>query len=229
MLIDDFKVAPAERGTVQKKLPLYLANIIARTTVVLHPRHPRHHGIPMQAHHAISAKGVSLSDRGPKLEDFGYDINHHDNLVFLPSSLKGACMLQVQPHRGDHTAKSILTLDNDKDREDSYHFLVSTAVNETYRHIGGICGSDMSRVKAETQKAMDKLSAKFIRDIQRKPSEVRLTKISEHFVPGNSRGCGGMTSVNDVPKTACPNHRNHTGQDGITFMSDEPYKLKPGL
>jgi hypothetical protein len=227
MLIDNYKVAAAERGTVTKH-PKYLLIMQLRTAKTLRPEHPINHGVPMQAHHALSAKGIDLSDLGEKLEDFGYDINDFENLVYIPSTLPGACLLNIQPHRGDHKASSPTGHDDDASRDATYHTRVSSAVKDTFRTIGATCGTDMSKVKAETKTAMDKLSAQFIKFIQKKPGEYRLTRVSENYNAGNPIGCGGRESVSDTPMAQCPVHRKHTGTHGIKFVYDEPYILKPG-
>ena len=90
--------------------------------------HPRHNGVKMQAHHAISAEGMKLSGLGKKIEKFGYDINLLSNLVFIPCTLQGACYLGVQPHRGNHTAV-ISQDDYDDDLEPkNYHKLISSRI-----------------------------------------------------------------------------------------------------
>ena len=181
MLIDQYKVPAGERGTSKKNGTGYLTLLQSKT---MSRSHPRTRGVQMQAHHAISQKGMELSDYDSKFADFGYDINLEGNLVFIPSTLQGACLLNVQPHRGDHTAPSVDAPDDDRKRESSYHTKVATMLRETYGQISEICGSDMSKVKRETKQALDKLSGKIIGRIQNTPDKLRLTKISEHFGPG---------------------------------------------
>jgi len=83
--------------------------------------HPIEKGVEMQAHHLISCTAVEKSGLGDLLIKAGYNINDWPNLVFLPSTLQGACHLKVQVHRGDHTASH---KDSDKDHLPSYHKMI---------------------------------------------------------------------------------------------------------
>ena len=49
----------------------------------------------MQAHHVLSGEGVRQSKIGARLVKWRYDINTEKNLVFIPSTLQGACYLGV--------------------------------------------------------------------------------------------------------------------------------------
>ena len=106
----------------------YLRNI--KNAIEDDKSHPRHNGVLMQAHHIISAKGMSLSNLAKKIEKFGYDINELPNLSFIPCTLQGACHLGVQPHRGNHTAR-VDQDDYDDDLEvRDYHKMVAKKIKE---------------------------------------------------------------------------------------------------
>lgn len=227
-MLDDFSLPSAQRGTVTKKGFDYLNELRKETSETKTPNHPRHHGIKMQAHHAISEKGISLLSYADKFADFGYNINWTTNLVFIPSTLPGACMLGVQPHRGNHTAPSATAPDIDSLRENTYHGSVSEFLQAAYRVIKQKCGDNTSNVAEETKKEMNKVSAKIIKFIQRKPEEFPLTHIAENFKPGDKRGCGGATSVTVRSQKLCPHDRKHTGHEGITYVCTTPYTLTPG-
>jgi hypothetical protein len=90
--------------------------------------HPRHNGVRMQAHHIISAEGMKRSNLGRKIEKFGYDINLLPNLVFIPCTLQGACHLNVQLYRGNHSANQDVY--DDDSEPNSYHDLVGGMIRD---------------------------------------------------------------------------------------------------
>ena len=218
------------RGNTAKDTQ-YLTTLQARTT---DPGHPRNMGVTMQAHHVISAKSVALAKMNDRLEDFGYNINAAENLVFIPSTLQGACLLQVQPHRGNHSATD--APDVDGNRDPAYHARVREQLDLILPILEKQCCKPGVNMLQETREKLNKLSNMFIKKIQRKPSEAKLTKLYANFQPGNLKGCGGAKdSVNDPSKPVCPVHRNHTGKrapgqadENITFICTPPYTLKAG-
>lgn len=200
-------------------------------------KHPRHNGVKMQAHHAISAEGMKRSGLGKKIEKFGYDINMLNNLVFIPCTLQGACHLGVQPHRGNHTA-AINQDDYDDDLEPgSYHDLIGQRLKDLHLPLAKACqGADDARVH-EIQHKLDVLSADIVEMIQRKPSAAPLTNIAKYFSPKHPVGCGGVDSVGchrgiepcAVGRVHSNNRRGPAQKDeNITYHSEQPYKLKPG-
>jgi hypothetical protein len=199
--------------------------------------HPRNNGIKMQAHHAISAEGMKRSGLGKEIEKFGYDINLLPNLVFIPCTLQGACYLGIQPHRGNHTAL-INQDDYDDDLEPmSYHDMVSKLIINLGLPLKKACqGTDDSRIH-EIRKQLDQLSKLIVLMIQNRPSEAPLTNVARHFSPHNPIGCGGVDSVTThLGLEKCAVGRNHVGgrrgvkqkSENITYISEKPYKLKPG-
>lgn len=204
-------------------------------------KHPRHQGVAMQAHHVISATAMHVSGLSEKIRKFGYDINLLENLVFLPSTLQGACHLGVQPHRGNHTAPIERDGYEDDDHPRSYHDMVSDAIKRLNlgltRECPGYMGGPQelaARHKVKTE--LDELSAKLLRMIRNLPREAPLTKISAHFQPGNQIGCAGTDSTTRHNFShACAVERNHHKSQGpdqrrenITFESDGRYKLNMG-
>lgn len=220
------------RGNTAKNTQ-YLTLLKSKT---MNADHPRHHGVVMQAHHAISAKGMVLSGLADKFADFGYDINLEDNLVFIPSTLQGACLLGVQPHRGNHTAPSIDNPDRDSDRQPSYHTRVAGMLNEAFDTIDELCGGDGVNIRRNTQKVLNGLSTRIISFIQNKPEMLPLTKLHSHFPSRSKRGCGGVDYVNDPRATEiCPvgrdhveKHGPHQKSEGILYVGTLPYKLRAG-
>ena len=214
----------------------YLNLIKKATSQVLHPNHPRHHGIKMQAHHLISAEGVKESGLGKKLVEFGYDINELDNLVFIPWTLQGACHLGVQLHRGNHTAP-IEFDENDDDTEHpmSYHFLVARLVRRLESYLIHECPADHPHGREAVKKKMDSIGLQILGRIQNVPQLAPLTSIATSFMPNSSCGCSGADSVKTHNHNDCPVGRNHeerqgSGQKGekITFKKMVTYKFKVG-
>lgn len=227
---DTPKVFPGTlRGNVDKGSTDYLEAIKKNTK---YPTHPRHFDIRMQAHHLVSQKGIELGNFGSRLADLGYEINELNNLVFIPYTLQGACMLGIQPHRGNHTARD--PGDDDRNRDPSYHERVRDAVKVALGKLNRVCGEPT--IKLQTQAAMDAISALFAYRIQNKPSEAKLTALWEFFEPGHVRGCGGVDSVGDRRAVGvCPVGRNHTqrkgplqGDENITYVPTGRYVLRPG-
>ncbi|MBL0726143.1 AHH domain-containing protein [Piscinibacter sp. HJYY11] len=210
------------------------------------PSHPRHHGVKMQAHHLVSQEGVRISGLGAKLVSMGYNIDHVKNLAFLPCTLQGACHLGIQPHRGDHTAKSdrptlkVFNLseddyDDDDDHPESYHVHVAKLLAATVRRLKRECDGDPD-MSSKFRKGINGLSKSILETLSDEPSELRLTSIAEYFKRGVKIGCSGADSVGDHKhSTACQVGRNHlkgrraTGQkdEGIKYQSSEHYVPKP--
>ena len=216
----------------------YREYIEVATAKLIKPWHPRHHGVTMQAHHAISAKGVKLAgpEVGKKLVASGYDINHLPNLVFIPSTLQGACHLGVQPHRGDHRtpiAGGVIDDDDDDDRLPAYHDMISKKVLMLKRTLAGKCPATDPSHGAKVTKAMNEISEEVVDDIQNAPASMPLTKIAKYFSPRKGVGCGGADSIPLHDAKRCPVERNHENQQGpkqqserITYEKTKPYVLK---
>lgn len=226
-----FSLPAAERGNTTKGSG-YLERLKSLTNEA---RHPRHHGVAMQAHHAISQKAIFDASLNDRLEDFGYEIDVANNLVFIPSTLQGACLLQVQPHRGNHTAERVEGPDDDGDHPSKYHIMVANRLKAIMPALEDACGDVGTNMKQTTQKTLDKISADIIRKIQHKPVEARLTALYPYFGPGNPRGCGGVDSIRREGSETCPVHRDHKGKQGpaqvsesITYVCTEPYQLRAG-
>ena len=229
-----FSLPSALRGNTTKGSE-YLTMLKSKTTLLMHPRHPRHHGVDMQAHHAISQKAIFDAKLDERLEDFGYEIDVANNLVFIPSTLQGACLLQVQPHRGNHTAEEVKGADDDRQHYPPYHIMVANRLKAIMPGLEAECGRHGHNIQKTTQDTLDKISSDIIKKIQRKPREARLTRVYMNFDPGNLRGCGGVDSVTFRGSDTCPVHRNHTGKHGpdqeaeaITYVFTEQYELKAG-
>jgi hypothetical protein len=209
----------------------YLTTIQNNTTKQRTPDHPRYMGVEMQAHHILSKKGFQMSGARQALKSRGYDINHLKNLVFIPSTLQGACHLEVQPHRGDHTAEF---KDDDKDEihPTKYHEFISRRILRKIEeeHLENEC-----KESEKVQRVMNALSAEILKLIQK--GKVKLTNVAEHFDHDSKTGCAGLTSITDFKAANCPMGRNHhkdrpnqkPASEGIFFpKSRTPYILKPG-
>jgi hypothetical protein len=226
-------------GTITKT-KTYLATLKARIAPDI--RHPRHHGVKMQAHHIVSAEGAKLSNMGRKLVGFGYDINAAKNLAFLPCTLQGACYLGVQPHRGNHTASSDGdtqdAFDDDNAHPWDYHQMVARSIKRLEVKIDKKCtGQDGDKDKDAVMSIMNDLSQEILMLIYGKPNRARLTRIADSFLLGNHIGCSGADGVGSHSSSRpCPVGRNHhqrqrAGQavENITFgLVDGRYVPRPG-
>ncbi len=164
--------------------------------VALDRGHPIHHGIAMQAHHVISAKGVSMSGLGPSLKAQGFDINELKNLVLIPCTLQGACHLGVQLHRGNHTY-------HDDEHPRSYHLEVSDRIKKLENKMDDYCAR-----KKSVQGLLNSQSKKILKAVS--DFKLPLTAIFESFKVGNSTGCANATNVGAHNKNiSCVLDRNH--------------------
>ena len=178
-------------------------------------KHPRKHGIKMQAHHIISAIGVELALKSDDLRQLGYDINDLNNLVFIPCTLQGACHLRTQLHRGDHKKDDPFGMpdpdaaDSDNDHPPFYHLKIKKKVKNLFiEH--NLCKSNTKQV----QDIMNELSGLLLKKIN--DFSLHLTAISTNFKSGNE-GCMGVDNVpsekdknyQSLRATKCPVGRDH--------------------
>jgi hypothetical protein len=204
-------------------------------------KHPRHQGVAMQAHHVISATGMHRSKLSDKIRKFGYDINLLENLVFLPSTLQGACHLGVQPHRGNHTAIVERDSYDDDDHPMDYHDMVAARIRRLELGLTKDCPGYMGGAKEvearhKVKRQLDELSQEILVDIQKKPRKAPLTKISMFFQTGNPIGCAGTDStIGHSADHVCSVERDHEKRQGpgqrsesITYRSNRTYPLKLG-
>lgn len=178
-------------------------------------KHPIHHGIKMQAHHIVSATAMAMiPEVAEQLREYGYNINHLPNLVFLPCTLEGACHLGVQPHRGNHTTKVMgknVSIDpdsqagnpehyNDDAEGRNYHEMVKLRIAKLQLGFTKECpgykgGAARLAAREHAVSEMNSLSKSILKLIQRNPTEAPLTNIAAYFQPGDHIGCGGVTKV----------------------------------
>lgn len=211
--------------------------------------HPKHLGIKMQAHHLLSQEGIEISELGPKLVQYGFEIDDLENLTFLPCTLQGACHLRIQPHRGDHATTSVRVAPrqfpgrsddireegyDDDDHPYSYHRLVSSNLKTLLARLDKKC-SGPQKTNGDFIEALHGLSQSILMTIYGRPSEARLTSIADHFKLGNHVGCGGVDNVGlHKASSPCPTGRNHFGKQGplqkpesIRYPAEHLYVPKP--
>jgi len=183
--------------------------------------HPRHQGVEMAAHHVISViAGRKLNEElKADLVRLGYDINILSNLAFIPSTLKGACHLGVQPHVSGHTLK-------DETGEPIYHSYVRRAVSVRASVIIKECCPS----KAAVEKLMESVSEDILDKIQKSPVLAPLSSAAKHFVPGYVKGCGNVESVTAHKGDKCRLNFNHLAPEGTAGIKypKQPYTLKLG-
>ena len=220
-------------GTLEKKGYLTAINKAIDLDPFKLGTHPKHKGVKMQAHHVISAKGIKISGLGKKLVGAGYNINTLNNLVFIPSTLQGACHLGVQPHRSDHTALSTTEKDHDNHLL-SYHKIVAKRIRELKRKLARACQGDNPRKSNAIIRKMGKIGLEILDGIQNTPASVPLTKVAAHFMPGKHGGCGGKDSIKSLRRFSnaaypkCPVGRDHFHNQG-PGQAEEDIAYKKGL
>lgn len=203
--------------------------------------HPFFNGIHMQAHHIISAKGLKDSGLGGKVKVAGYDINHVKNLVFLPSTLPGACHLGVQPHRGDHKVgidmaelnferdidedqeeknredyRESVYNDDDDDHADDYHDFISIRLKKLNSDVFECEGKPSQYSKSIIE--LNKLSRRTLKKINN--FTIPLSEIGSYFKKGSEYGCGNCINIKEFPEaTVCKSDRDHTGETHPMYRS----------
>lgn len=197
--------------------------------------HPYHHGVKMQAHHLVSAKGVQNAGVGKKLEALGYDINDLNNIVLIPSTLQGACHLKTQLHRGDH---SFALSDDDNDHPRTYHRAIQKKLTAIERFLDdcGRCNSEAAAAATQrkVQNKVDKISkdvCDLINDFT-----LPLTRIYGSFEPESKTGCANVDKAGDHKDgNHCDVERNHFQQqantqksESITYRPLNNYKIRVG-
>jgi len=242
--IEEAEIAGAT-GVVTKD-SIYLKSL--ESQIKSDSRHPKHHNIQMQAHHIVSEKAVKLAGKGyiDELLLLGYNINNLQNLIFLPSTLQGACHLGVQPHIGNHTAKSSREDSdenfsyNDDDHPKTYHDMVRRQLVTALDKLSKVCPSNNPDAPARAQKRLYQLSLEILIMIAKNPDRARLTNAYQAFKSGSAIGCGGESSIDKkkVPKglvNSCPVERDHLNNqgrkqkpEGITYVKRPQYQLIPG-
>lgn len=161
--------------------------------------HPVNKGIEMQAHHLISAKGITDSGLSDKLESMGYKINALKNLALIPCTLKGACHLGVQLHRGNHTF-------HDDEHPRSYHKEVIERLIALEQEMDNKC-----RKNKPIQGLLNKESAKILNMIVK--FRLPLTKIFLSFDFDGVHKHVGCSNSDSLPaydvSSNCVSDRNH--------------------
>lgn len=196
--------------------------------------HPRNNGVRMQAHHIISAEGMKRSQLGKKIEKFGYDINLLPNLVFIPCTLQGACHLNVQLHRGNHTANQD-SYDDDSEPTD-YHDMVAEKIKDLRLPLHKECIGSKIENSEKIISDLNKLSKWILKLIQNNPGEAPLTRISKNFSRNILQGCGSVDSIKKYnDKKICSVSRDHFNKNAkeqisekINFKKINNYILKIG-
>jgi len=214
-------------GMLEKKG--YLDRV--RRATALDRGHPRHGGVTMQAHHVVSAKGVDLAGESDELRGYGYDINALANLVFLPSTLQGACHLEVQLHRGNHPRGSEHedAADDDDAHSLGYHRAVDRAVRAALRQLRrrrNLCSDNRRSVKCWVNHALAEVSADLLEQIR--DFEIPLTTIHGNFAP-RGPGCKAADGVAAArtPGRRCLVERNHQGRQAPRQRAEGISLAKP--
>jgi len=195
-------------------------------------RNPFFKGIKMQAHHLISADGVSDLEDEDLLISAGYNIN---NIVLIPCTFSGACHLGTQFHRGNHTTTVDMDeqLDEvyDDDHPDSYHETVEKMVVKALRKPSVEC-VDQEREVKELIKEMDEISRDMVSLINNFSPRAQLTRVFQAFNNDGHQskiGCSGAVSMNNHKMSiTCPSNRDHEGEVIAIKKSQEAYKLRAG-
>lgn len=199
-------------------------------------RHPFFKGIKMQAHHLISADGVSDLEDEDLLISAGYNINKINNIVLIPCTFSGACHLGTQLHRGNHTStvdmdESLDETYDDDDHPDSYHETVEKMVVKALRKPSVEC-VDQEREVKDLIKEMDEISGDMVSLINNFSPRAQLTKVFQAFNNDGLQskiGCSGAVSMkNHKMSLTCPSHRDHEGEVITIKKSHEAYKLRAG-
>lgn len=205
-------------GNVKKDYR-YRKALLARVSMM--PNHPIKNGIHMQAHHLISEKSVKESRMGELLEHRGYDINTVKNLVFLPSTLPGACHLGVQVHRGDHKYPNEDENDDDRVHSRSYH----REIESKLRRLKGRISDCDSSSKKTVQDILNRVSKKIVNNIN--SYSLPISRIYSVFNESSEIGCGNSVNIKEHQMTAsiCKSTRDHIGETHPMYKSGKDRRI----
>jgi len=187
-------------------------------------QHPMNCDIPMQIHHLISKKSITNAHLTEDLKQLGYNVNKIGNLVALPSTLQGACHLEVQLHRGNHTTL-IDTDDNDKEHGVAYHDYVEQLVIAVLEDIENDCGEKGS---LSAQRRLNRKSVTILNDIA--AFRLPLSSCYKEFRP-NASGCMNCNSLpemnSEIKKDKVPCSKNRKHSEFFAFPKQQ-YTLSAG-
>jgi hypothetical protein len=204
----------------------YRQNVLNRIPKKDNPDHPIYNGVTMQAHHLLSKQGIEESGLKEDLEHLGYDIDFYKNIVLLPSTLQGACHLNVQVHRGNHGSTHSEAEDDDDQHKIGYHDKVTDLVEQLEDLIdqGKFC--EVSKI--DLIKSMNIRSNIVLSRI--KKNRLALSTAYRNFglYNSNGKGCSNQTSISKVTESSphCVMDRIHLS-DGIR-ISKQDYELEVG-
>ncbi len=151
----------------------------------------------LQAHHLVCSESMDDDDWYGYCQKFGYDINHENNGVMLPSLMELACQIGVALHRGNHS----------KGWADDLHLSYPDAVKKKLRGIkqdiekGKYCDNPRGLVEK-----LDKLSLSILNKVD--SFSWTLTSDGKDYQTGKV-GCAGVTSLSSKPNQPCTHDRKH--------------------
>jgi hypothetical protein len=168
--------------------------------------HPINNGVPMQAHHVISAQGVKISMAEAQMRKVEYDINELNNLVFVPCTFQGACHLNTQLHRSNHTTNKPKEGDLDDEHPRSYHQTVAELVNAVYEKNTGLCPVDNKRKILSDYRSISSVVLLSINSFDR---DTQLTRAYESFDINGDLSKVGCAGENKMVAHQAKNGRCH--------------------
>lgn len=152
-------------------------------------------GWSLAAHHLICSESMDDDDWSTYCIQFGYNVNHQNNGVMLPSRLKNACQLYLPLHRGNH--------EKGKAEGVSYPDKIKSEISEFKADVksGKYCDNPKGLVDK-----LDEFSEKVVKKVDK--FKWTLTADGKDYKSGGN-GCSGVTSISGKPNTACPCDRLH--------------------
>jgi hypothetical protein len=157
----------------------------------------------------VSETGIKESDIGPTLIANGYDINCKENLVYLPSTLEGACHLSVQLHRSDHTFKDPGA---DGVHSRGYHEVVTDLLDDLMDKMD-VCDLPIEKRRKRVTRKMKNISRTMLDGIS--SFDLALTSIYKSFEDeADAHGCRNAQTIpgHGKVKKPCQYHRDHIGR-----------------
>lgn len=181
--------------------------------------HPIFNGVSMQAHHVVSAKGLDISSAESQMNKVEYDINEVENLVFIPCTFQGACHLNTQLHRSNHTTTKKKEGDLDDAHPRSYHQAVAELVDAVYERNISLCPFKNQKKILDEYKAIPSVILLSINNFDR---DTQLTRAYESFDikgPLSNIGCAGKNKMEEQQslkgEVVCPVGRDHEYRESL--------------
>ena len=183
-------------GTLARNI---MKNLTGKTDIKQHQWYYQAGSIA--AHHIIVSESVATAKWKTYFDLCGYDINHHNNGVMLPTTLESACQLKVPLHRSNHS-KGIA-----KNRGGISY--VRAVKREIKTIVKDITGNKFCNNPKALESGMNAISNRILKYIDH--YIWTLTSDGDDYAPTSTIGCANVDSIPAKvgQRSDCEKQRQH--------------------